>query len=110
MRGVKEDRHGGEGIPPFSMEARAMMRMMGSPSMAITRAIVEGGDSARTKQSKRDAPPQAWTIPDIPPLQASGVGQRAHRTGRVIRRPNMTDSSHYSYQIAQMFTLAHSYP
>ncbi len=26
-----------------------------------------------------------------------------------IRRPNMTDSSHYSYQIVLMFTLGHSY-
>jgi hypothetical protein len=43
-----------------------MMMTTGGPSTAITEAIVEGGGSAGTKQSKRDAPPQAWTIPAVP--------------------------------------------
>jgi hypothetical protein len=62
MQGVKEDRYGGEELLPFSMAARVMMRMMGGPSMAITEAIVEGGGSAGTKWSKRDAPPQLGCI------------------------------------------------
>jgi hypothetical protein len=59
MQGVKEDRYGGEGLPPFSMEARAMTRTTGGALTAITKAIVKGGGSAGTKRSKRDAPPQA---------------------------------------------------
>jgi hypothetical protein len=51
-----------------------MRRTKGGPLMAITKAIVEGGGCAGTKQSKRDAPPQTWTIPAVPPLQAGGVG------------------------------------
>jgi hypothetical protein len=70
MRGVKEDRYGGEELPPFSMAARAMTRMTGGPSTAITEAIVEGGGSARIKRSKRDAPPQAWTIHPLSGLRA----------------------------------------
>jgi hypothetical protein len=70
MQGVKEDRYGGEELLPFSMAARAMMRMTGSPSTATTEAIVEGGGSARTKRSKRDAPPQAWTIRPLSGLRA----------------------------------------
>jgi hypothetical protein len=70
MRGVKEDRYGGEELPPFSMAARAMMRTTGGPSTAITEAIVEGGGSAGTKRSKRDAPPQAWTIRPLSGLRA----------------------------------------
>ncbi len=47
-----------------------MTRMTGGPSMAITKAIVERGGSAGTKRSKRDAPPQAWTIRPLSGLRA----------------------------------------
>jgi hypothetical protein len=70
MQGVKEDRYGGAGLPPFSMTARAMTRMADGPSMAITEAILEGGGSAGTKRSKCDAPPQAWTIRPLLGLRA----------------------------------------
>ncbi len=70
MQGVKEDRYGGEELPPFSMAVRVMMRTTGSPSTAITKAIVEGGGSAGTKRSKRDAPPQAWTVRPLSGLRA----------------------------------------
>ncbi len=66
MRGVKEDRYGSERLLLFSMEARTMTWTTGGPLMAITEAIVEVGGSAGTKRSKRDAPPQAWTIPAVP--------------------------------------------
>jgi hypothetical protein len=52
------------------MAAHATMRMMGGPSMAIVEAIMGGGGSARTKQSKGDAPPQAWTIHPLLGLHA----------------------------------------
>jgi hypothetical protein len=70
MQGVKEDRYGSAGLPTFSMVVRAMMRMTGSPLTAITEAIVEGGGSARTKRSKFDIPPQAWTIRPLSRLHA----------------------------------------
>ncbi len=70
MQGVNEDRYGGVGLPPFSMAVRAMTRTTGSPSTAITEAIVEGGGSAGTKRSKCDAPPQAWTIRPLLRLRA----------------------------------------
>jgi hypothetical protein len=62
MRGVKEDRYGGEELQPFSMAARMMTRTTGGPLAAIAEAIMEGGGSAGTKWSKHDAHPQAWTI------------------------------------------------
>ncbi len=74
MQGVKEDRYGGEGLPTFFMEARTTTRMTGGPSTAITKAMVEAGGSARTKQSKRDSPPQAWTIPAVPLASGRGCG------------------------------------
>jgi hypothetical protein len=47
-----------------------MTRTTGGPWTAITEAIVEGGGSA----SKRDAPPQAWTIPAVPPTSGRRCG------------------------------------
>ena len=44
--------------------------------------------------------------------QGCGVGGKGGGVGGGggdIRRPNMTNSSHYSYQIVLMFTLGHSY-
>ncbi len=70
MQGVKEDRYGKAGLPPFSMAACAMTRMMGGPLTAITEAIVEGGGSAGIKRSKCDAPPQAWSIHPLLGLHA----------------------------------------
>jgi hypothetical protein len=78
MQGVKEDRYGGEELPPFSIAVCVMTtRTMGGPLMAITVAIVEGGGSAETKRNKLDAPPQAWTIHPLlglraPPPQPAG--------------------------------------
>jgi hypothetical protein len=70
MQGVKEDRYGSVGLLPFSIVVRAMTRMTGGPSTAITKAIVEGGGYAGTKRSKCDAHPQAWTIRSLLGLRA----------------------------------------
>jgi hypothetical protein len=51
-----------------------MTRTTGGPLTAITEAIVEGGGSVGTKRSKRDAPPQAWTIPAVPPTSGRRCG------------------------------------
>jgi hypothetical protein len=84
MRGVKEDRYGGKELLPFSMVARAMTRMTGGPSTAITEAIVEGGGSAGTKRSKCDAPPQAWTICPLSGLRAPPPPTGGTRRGIVV--------------------------
>jgi hypothetical protein len=70
MQGVKEDRYGSEELLSFSIVVRLMMRTTGGPLTPITEAIVEGGGSAGTKRSKRDAPPQAWTIRPLSGLRA----------------------------------------
>jgi hypothetical protein len=84
MRGVKEDRYGGEELPPFSMAVRVMTRTTGGPSTAITETIVEGGDSAGTKRSKRDAPPQAWTIRSFSGLRAPPPPTGGTRRGIIV--------------------------
>ena len=44
-----------------------------------------------------------------PPISQSGRCRGLMKSIPCIRRPNMTDSSHYSYQIVIMFTLDHIY-
>jgi hypothetical protein len=52
------------------------------------------------------------TIDGVDAVEGGGGGYQRSRNGTAvvdIRRPNMTNSSHHSYQIVLMFTLGHSY-